>query len=629
MMNISRIAGPQWLAALALCCIAGTAPAAQVLGAWTYAFSEYGDIKYPENFAHYDFVNPDAPKGGTIKLDNPDRRTGFDKYNPFTLPENAPGGVEMFMFETLADASWDEPATMYGLLASQMLIAPDYSSVSFRINPLAHFNNGDPVTAADVKYSFDMAVGPTTTPDYSQNFGGVRSATIVDPHTVRFDLKTPSRDQIFQLGTLLCIFSHKWGLGANGKTKPFDQIVNDVPITTGAYLISRGTGQSLDLVRDPHYWASNIGVRKGFYNFDHLVYHYYSDPAAEFEGFKAGDSELKEEYSAKRFVRNYVGKKFRDGEIIKRRLREEMGFIYEGFLLNSRRSLFSDWRVRSALDYALDWHWNDVQGYGLGARFDGLFQNSDFAATGPPSPAELALLEPYRKDLLPQVFAVPAPEPLTDTPAELRANLLHARKLLAEAGWTIHPDGLLRNAKGDAFEFEILEDNTQFEAAFGRWAQSLRNLGITVRIRLVDFAVYNKRTDAFDFDCTLINYGDFKLPSPSFLRDLFGSVAARSPGSGNLIGISMPAVDHLLDVMNHATTMQELQASARALDRIFIAGHYAVPFLYRPYRMAAYWDKFGMPAKVPKYYSIDFYQIQNGVGARSWPISTWWAKDRN
>ena len=467
-------------------------PRPRLRGAWTYAFSEYGDIKYPRGFAHYDFVNPNAPKGGTLRLSNPDRRTSFDKYNPFTLPENAPAGVEMFMFETLTDASWDEPATMYGLVAGEMLIAPDYSSVSFRINPLAHFNNGDPVTAEDVKYSFDTAVSLLASPDYAQNFSGVRQAVVVDPHTVRFDLKQPSRAQIFQLGTVLCVYSHKWGLGSDGKTKPFNQIVNDLPITTGPYLISRGTGQFLDLVRDPHYWARDLGVRRGFYNFDHLVYHLYSDPEAQFEGLRAGDFDLLEEYTAKRYVRQYVGKRFRDGEILKRRLHTQMGFFYEGFQLNSRRPQLSDWRVRSALNYAFDWNWSNIQDYGLDGRFDGLFQRTQFAAAGLPSPGELALLEPYRKDLLPQVFDVPEPNPDSATPARLRANLLHARQLLAAAGWTIHPDGLLRNAKGEAFQIEFLEDNAQFEATYGRWAESLKSLGITTRIRLVDYAVYTR-----------------------------------------------------------------------------------------------------------------------------------------
>jgi microcin C transport system substrate-binding protein len=593
-------------------------------GVWTYAFAEYGDIKYPEGFDHYDFVNPNAPKGGTLRLSNPDRRTSFDKYNPFILPQNAPAGVELFVFETLTDASPDEPATMYGLLASQMLVAPDYSSISFRINPLAHFSNGDPVTAEDVKYSFDMAVSPVAAPSYGQYFLGVRDAIVVDSRTVHFDLKAPSRDQILQLGTQLRVFSRKWGMGGDGRIKPFDQIVHEVPIATGPYLIAKGTGQMLDLVRDPHYWARDIGVRKGFYNFDHLLYHYYSDPAASFEAFKAGDFELKEEYSAKRFVRQYVGSKFRDGEIVKRQLPIGMGFFYEGFLLNTRRTQFSDVRVRDALNYSFDWNWNWHQSYQMGRRFDGLFQNTPYAATGLPNATELRLLEPYRKDLPPQVFAAPEPNPGSDTPAKLRANLLHARQLLADAGWTIHPDGVLRNHKGESFQIEILEDDPSFEPVFGRWAESLRKLGITIRVRLVDFAVYQSRLDSFDFDCTMLNFGEFEMPSPGLLKDYFGSVAARTPGSDNVSGIANPAVDHIVEFMMQASTQEEIVSGSRALDRIFIAEHYAVPYLYYPNSLVAYWDRFGIPPLLPKYYSIE-----NGIAAIPWPISTWWAKNRN
>jgi ABC-type oligopeptide transport system substrate-binding subunit len=621
MINISGIAGPRWLAALALCCAAGPAPAAQVLGVWSYAFSEYGDIKYPENFAHYDFVNPNAPKGGTFRLSQPDRRTSFDKYNPYTLPESSPSAVQQFMFEFLADPSPDEPATMYGLLASQMLVAPDYSAISFRINPLAHFNNGDQVTADDVKYSFDMAVSQVADPGYAQLFNQVKEAIVVDSRTVRFNLKSPSRDQIYYLGTEMAIFSRKWGRGEDGKTKPFNQIVHEKPISTGPYLISRGTGQMLDLVRDPNYWARNLGIRKGFYNFDHLLYHYYSDLAARFEAFKAGDFEMMEETLPKRFVRRYVGSKFRDGEIIKTILPEQMGFYYEGYLLNNRRPQFSDWRVRSALNYAFDWSWSAAQGYDLIKRYQGLFENTSYQAAGLPSPEELKLLEPYRKQLLPQVFGVPESNPVSDTPAKLRANLLHARDLLAQAGWTIHADGLLRNAKGQSFEMEVLEDDLDFEPTLLRWADNLKKLGIMVRLRLVDFAVYEKRADAFDFDCTLFNYGYFQTLSPSYLHAIFSGALVNTPGSYNYMGIANPAIDHLIDVMARATTREQLQTSARALDRVFISEHYGIAYQYRPGRMVAYWNRLGIPAQAPKYYTVE-----DGIDAMAWPVSTWWDK---
>jgi microcin C transport system substrate-binding protein len=512
------------------------APSSSILGAWTYAFAEFGTIKYPEGFGHYDFVNPNAPKGGTLRLSNPDRTTSFDKYNPFTLPQTSPSGVQLFMFETLTDPSPDEPTTMYGLIANQMLVAPDYSSISFRINPLAHFNNGDPVTAEDVKYSFDMGVSPVALPLYALQFDDVKDAVVIDAHTVRFDMKVPSRDQIYKVGTELYVFSRKWGADPDGKPKPFEQIVNDLPIATGPYLVAKGTGQILDMVRDPNYWASDLGVRKGFYNFDHLLYHYYSDEAARFEGFKAGDFELMEEFSAKRFVRQYVGRKFRDGEIIKKFLPIGMAFLYEGFVINTRRPQFADWRVRAALNYAFDWAWTVKQAYDIYGRYDGLFQNSEYAATRLPSGGELGLLEPYRKELPAAVFGIPEPNPVSDTPAKLRANLLHARDLLTQAGWTIHPDGLLRNAKGEAFQMEILEDNLEFAPIIGRWAVSLKKLGITTRERVVDFAIYDKRLEAFDFDLTLYNFGNIEIPSPSDMYGYFGSQAANAPASNNLWG---------------------------------------------------------------------------------------------
>lgn len=602
----------------------GAVPSVPVLGSWTYAFAEFGTIKYPEGFDHYDFVNPQAPKGGTLRLSNPDRRTSFDKYNPFTLPQNAPSGVEQFVFETLADPSPDEPTTMYGLLARQMLVAPDYSAITFRINPLARFNNGDPVTAGDVRHSFEMAISPAAIPIYASEFADVRSVTVIDSRTVRFDLKAPSRDQIYKIGTQLYVFSPKWGAGPEGRPRPLEQIVHELPIASGPYRIARGTGQMLDLVRDPHYWARDLNVRRGWYNFDHLIYHYYTDVSVRFEGFKAGDFDLLEEYSAQRFVRDYVGRRFRDGEIVRKFLPIGLTFFYEGFLLNTRRPQFADFRVRSALNYAFDWAWSAKQGYDVYRRYDGLFQNSEFAATGLPDAAELALLEPYHKELPPATFGVPEPNPISDTPPQMRANLLHARGLLAQAGWTLHPDGVLRNAKGEPFEMEALEDYLEFEPIYGRWAENLKKLGIRIRTRLVDFAVYDKRLDAFDYDVTLMNYGYLLFPSPSDLRDYFSSGAARRPGSSNFAGAANPAIDHILAAMDDARSLQDIIDDSRALDRVFIAEHYAVPYQYRPQTMIAYWNRFGIPAVLPKYYTVEL-----GLWPQfmvPWPICTWWDK---
>jgi microcin C transport system substrate-binding protein len=600
---------------LVVCCDAR----AQTTGVWTHAFAEYGEPKYAAGFDHYDFVNPDAPKGGVLSVSNPDRRTSYDKFNMFTLPNSSPAGVELFVFEPLCDPGADELATMYGLVAQEILVAPDFSAVSFRVDPRARFNNGDPVTATDVKYSFDMETSDKSGPFYAQFFDDVKSATIVDARTVRFDLKEPSRDQIYRLGTKLEIFSTKWGLGPDGKPLPFDQIVHQEPITTGAYRIHKAAARTLDLELRPDYWARDIGVRRGYYNFSHIVYHYYIDNAARFEAFKAGDFDILRELRPRRWMRLYNGPKFTDGRIKKERFADGMGFFYEGFLLNLRRPQFQDRRVREAINYTFDWGWSSAQGFNMDGRFDGLFQNSVFSATDTPSPGELKLLEPYRGILQPSAFGVLPKNPRSATPADLRANLLHARELLAEAGWTIAADGRLRNQQGTAFEMEFLDADLEFAPIVGRWAGNLEKLGITVNQRLVDFAIYQKRQDAFDFDVSLVNLGDMMLPSASYLTTYLGSAAAKVEGSNNLQGLANPAIDHALEAMAKAPTLNDVIDATRAADRVFVSEYYAVPYIFRPFHMVAYWNRLGRPATFPKYYSVE-----DGIDAMPWPIATWW-----
>ncbi len=596
---------------------------ASPLGTWTYAFAMYGDVKYPEGFKHYDFVNPDAPKGGTITLSNPDRRSSFDKYNPYTVRGNAPRGVELLTFETLADPSADEPATMYGLIANEMLVAPDFGAITFRIDPDAHFNNGDPVTAKDVKYSYDMQTGPLAAPSTAQLFDGVKGAVVLDNRTIRFDMKIPSRDQIYQLGTSLVVFSPKWGAGPDGQPKPFDQIVNDLPIATGAYTVGRAeSGNFLELDRDPHYWAKNKGVRKGFFNFDHIIYHFYADNATRFEAFKAGDFDMIKEYGARRWAKQFNGPKFESGRIIKTAFPSGVGYIFEGFLLNTRRPQFQDVRVREALNDSFDWEWNSRQAFGLLSRFDGLFQNSSFAATGSPSPEEVKLLEPYRASLPASVFGPLPSNPRTDTsPSARRENLLHARDLLADAGWKIGSDGRLRNAQGQSLDFEFLSDELVWENAVEPWKRNLERLGIRLTYRVVDAAVYFKRLQNFDFDSVLINYSSILLPSASVMQAMLGSAFADVPASDNLMGIKNLAMDHALDAMKDAQSLSDLETSAHVLDRIFVCEHYAIPFAYRAYNDTAYWDKFGIPKVEPRYFSID-----EGFGTLPWPLETWWDK---
>jgi microcin C transport system substrate-binding protein len=592
-------------------------------GHWVHAYAAYGEPKYPPGFAHFDYVNPDAPKGGTLHLSNPDRRTSFDKFNPFTVKGNSPAGVMIFMFETLAAMSGDELATMYGLLAESMLVAPDKSSITVRLNSKARFNNGDPVTAEDVKYSFEMLTSKRADPTWQSRVGGVQGAVVLDARTIRFDLKDRSNDTIFNVGTRLPVFSRKWGVGPDGKPKNFDEIVNEYPIASGPYTIAvADSGRRLEFVRNQDYWARDLGVRRGLFNFDRIVYRYYQDLAVAMEAFKAGEFDLLQEYSARRWARQHVGPKWRDGRIVKEKFINGFGAGLQSYILNLRRPLFQDPRVREALEYTYDF--DSVNVYRQYQRTYSMFSNSEFAATGLPGPGELALLERFRSQLPPAVFG-PAwqPPPMGGEPDTMRRNLLKARALLEDAGWKVAADGVLRNAKGQAFEFEYLEDIGGGGRAAAVWERNLAKLGIRMNLREVDFALMTKRTEAFDFDMVQIRTIDFTLPNVAELRDEYSSKSADMPGSNNLRGVKSPVVDFLLEKMQNAQTLDELRDASRALDRVVMQGNYQIPDLYSGSYRVSHWDKFGVPATQPKFYTID-----SGLDVwPAWAVVAWWSKD--
>ena len=621
---IARLRRACVVAALLACAWAAPAAADEANGAWSHAYAAYGEPKYPRGFAHFDFVNPDAPKGGTLHVRNPDRRTSFDKFAEFTVRGQAPAGVMIFMFETLCVMSGDEPATMYGLLAEEIKVAPDKSSVTVRLHPKARFYNGDPVTAEDVRYSFEMLTGKLARPLERQRLAGTRAAVVLDSRTVRFDLKERSSDAIFNLGARLPVFSRKWGLLPDGKHKPFDETVLDIPITSGPYRIERAAdGRLLELARNPDYWARDLGVRRGFFNFDRVVYRFYQDHAISLEAFKAGEFDLVQEYSARRWVRLHAGAKWRSGKILKERFENGFGAGLQSYQLNLRRPLFQDLRVRKALVYTYDFN-NGSNSYRQYRRTYSIFANSDFAASGMPGAAELALLEPFRATLPPEVFGPAWDPPSTDGgPTALRTNLLKARALLEEAGWKLAQDGVLRNTKGEPFEFEYLITTNPPARAEAVWQHNLEKLGIKMKVRLVDFAIFTKRLDAFDFDMVVIKVPDFAIPKIADMKDQYTSRSADTPASNNYRGIKHPAVDFLLERMEQATTLEDLLAASRALDRVVIHSHYQIPDLYSGRFPVSYWDKFGMPAKRPRFFTID-----SGLEPwLAWPLTTWWMKD--
>jgi microcin C transport system substrate-binding protein len=581
-----------------------------------YAIAQYGEPKYPPGFKHFDYVNPDAPRGGTLVLANPNRLTSFDKFNPFTQRGNPAPGIGN-LFESLTTGSLDEVSTAYGLLADDIRVAPDGLSTTFHINPKAHFSNGDPVTAEDVEYSFETLKSPQAAPQFAVYFGQIARVVVVDPATVRFEFKERTREMPFLAGGMP-VFSHKWGMKPDGSHVPFDQLAFQKPIGSGPYLIERyDNGRTMTYKRDPSYWADALPVRVGMYNFERIQYKLYSDGVAKLEAFKAGEYDVLVEYVARNWVRRDIGKRFDNGELIKREFRQHNGTGMQGLVFNLRHPLFQDVRVRHALDLAFDYQWLNRQlFFGQYTRIDSFFVNTDLQATAKPSAGELAILSPLRSQLDPAVFGPMVQQPSTDPPGSLRANLILARQLLADAGWT-YRDSALRNAKGDPFVFEILDDSggaSSMEPVVATFQRNLKKLGIVVNYRTVDFALIQKRLDAFDFDTTIIRLPDVQIPGTE-QETRFGSKSADQPGSDNLWGLKSPAVDQIVHTLIGAQTREQLVDATHALDRVLMHGYYVVPQWYSASHRIAFKNTLAYPATLPLYYTAD-----------DWITSTWWFK---
>ena len=586
------------------------------IGRWVHAFAAYGTPKYGPDYTHFEYVNPNAPRGGTLRLRNPDRRTSFDKYNPFTTRGNAPAGVLIWMFEGLAHLSADEPSTMYGLLAEAIFVAPGFTSVSFRIRPEDKFSDGEPVTAADVVYSFKALSGKGASPTYQTVLAGIAGAEAVDNRTVRFDLREKTRDQVFVAGTIP-VFSRKWGAG-----KKLDEVVTDYPIAAGPYVIAKvDMPRRIEFARNPHYWADRLPVRRGHFNFDRVVYRNYTDQPVSREAFKAGEFDILKEYGARSWVRQHKGVKWDDGRIVKQSFVTGYGQLMQIHALNMRRPMFQDIRVREAI--VLTYDFENVNKTGAFKRANSLFNNSIFAAEGAPTPAELKLLEPFRAELPPRVFGPAFLAPRTDTaPGALRANLLKARSLLEAAGWKLDDQGVLRNAKGEAFEIEYLSPR---EGTSLDWQALLKKLGITMKDRVVDFALYRTRLQNYDYDMVGRAGGDFTLPDVGTLAAILGAKSADEPGNSNFRGVKSRAVDALIEAIGRADTLEQLRDAARALDRVVTWSFFQVPDLYNNVENVSYWSHLGMPKVQAPYFNADTYFTGiNEFGP--WPLWCWWDK---
>lgn len=579
--------------------------------AWAaHGYALWGQLKYAPGFAHFDYVNPQAPKGGELRLVSNLRVSTFDKYNPFTLRGNAPAYLSALMFDSLLTGALDETGSGYGLLAEDVAVAPDRLSATFRLRREARFHNGQPVLAADVKHSFDTLMGPHTSPAYKTILADVAGLDVLDERTVRYRFRQPNRELPLTVGGLP-VFSRAWGAG-----KPFDQVVMDLPIGSGPYRIGPVRfGKDITYVRDPGYWARDLPVRRGTANFDRITVKIYKDNTARLEALKAGEFDLMRFFSAGDWARRVKGKRFDSGELVKAEFTHRQPTGFQSYVLNTRRPLLADIRVRQALGLALDYEWmNRQMFYGAYQRVQGLFGNTDCAASGVPDAAQQALLAPWREQLPAAVFGPAYRAPRTDGRDSLRGNLRQAQALLREAGWTFR-DGALRNAQGQPMVLEYLDSAETGARGVTPWIRNLEKLGIELRFRPVDFALYQQRLRTFDFDLISIAYGGTHNPGAEY-ADLFGSQAARTEDSGNFAGVSSPAVDALITRMLGAERQPDFLAACRALERVITHSHVLIPqWSSSTHRMVYNAWRLDKPAAMPPYAS-----------GEDWAIDTWWSK---
>ncbi len=568
-----------------------------------------GSVKYPKGFARFDYTSTEAVKGGTLVL----HEIGtFDKMNPFTLKGEAPFGLESLVYEPLTVASLDEPFSQYGLLAADIEVAADKKSVTFTLDPRARFTDGSPVTAADVAFTLKTLKSDHVHPSFNYYYQDIETAEILADGKVRFLFKKPNRE-LHMIAGQLRVMSKKF-FDQHG-FDPQDQARHLVaPVASGPYVVDQiDIGKTISYKRNPNYWAKANPTKLGMDNFDEIIVKYYKDQTVALEAFKAGEFDFISINIAKQWARDMEGKKFTDGSIIKKTFPHRNNAGIQGFLMNTRRELFRDVRVRKALGLALDFAWiNKSLFHDQYTRSNSYFSNSFLAAQGLPAGLELEYLEPYRDSLPAEVFTKPLVPPGPSRPDGMRKVLLEAKELLAEAGWHVQ-DGHLVNDQGQKFRFDILLVSPAFERVMAAYVKNLEKLGIQVEYRSIDSALYVERLKNFDFDMIVTTYGQSQSPGNE-QRNYWHSSAADRVGSHNYAGITSAAVDGLVDRIIYAKTKEELTASCKALDRVLWYGYYLVPNWYLAVHRISYHNKFAMPADLPLYY--DPFQL----------LMTWWVK---
>lgn len=565
--------------------------------------------KYRPGFSHFDYVNPRAPKGGTLVLHGDGN---FDSFNPYVLKGVTVVGLSGTVFEPLMVSSLDEPYSLYGHLAEDIQIAGDKRSVIFRLNSAARFSDGSVVTAQDVKFTFDT-IKKKGHPFYRFLWADIKRAQVLGKRTIKF-----SFDRVYPELPLITaqipVFSKKWV----GDT-PFEKLSRTLPIGTGPYVVENyRLGKQVTYKRNPSYWARHKNTRRGMFNFDKIIYKYYKDETVRLEALKAGEFQLLHENYSKLWAREHVGPKYESAQIKKKLFAHQNNAGMQGFVFNTRKPIFKDRRVRKAIGLAYDFAWaNRNLFYNQYVRCDSYFSNSELAATGLPKGAERRLLKRYQKKYprhVPgRIFTeVWRPSQMGDAQSR-RDHLKRAKMLLEQAGWFIR-DGVLKNDNGRQMQFEVMLAGRGFERILDAYAHNLKKLGITIRYRTVDVSLYLRRARTFDFDMLVSSYPQGQLPGKE-LVNFWHSSTADQEGSRNYAGIRSPVIDGLIkDIVNTSSRSRRVTA-ARALDRILLHGEYLVPNWYIASFRVAYWDRFQYPKKQPLFYD-----------PTSWAISTWWSQ---
>jgi microcin C transport system substrate-binding protein len=583
--------------AVLLACLLPASSQAEDAPVHHHALSLIGAPKYPADFTHFDYVNPDAPKGGVVRMSE---IGSFDSLNPVLYKGEAAGGLGL-VFESLMGDSLDEPSTSYGLIAEWASYPADYSSVTFHLHKEAHWHDGTPITPDDVIYSLE--VNKTANPRMGLYYKNVSRAEATGDNevTLYFDVKN-NRELPMIMGQLTVLPKHYWtGNDASGTPRDPMKTTLEPPLGSGPYRIKEvKPGRSISYERVADYWGKDLPLNKGQWNYDEVLFDYYRDETVAFESFKAGNLDYWQEASAKNWATAYDFAAVRNGFIKRQEVAIKRTQPMQCFVLNLRRPQFEDRRVRQAFNLAFDFEWaNKNLFYGQYARVGSYFQNSELAApASPPQGRELEILNEVKDGVPPEVFTDIHANPVNNTPDDMRSNLRKAVELLKAAGWEIK-DGALANTKtGQQMKVEFLLVSPLFERIVQPYLRNLEKLGIKGTIRMVDSAQYAQRLNVFDYDVVVANFAQSDSPGNE-QRDFWGSEAAGREGSQNQIGVKDPAIDKLIDHVIFAKDRAELVAATHALDRVLQWNELVVPQWFSPNVRIAYWVRYGQPKVLP------------------------------